>query len=48
MAHVSEAREPLIHLSKRPPIHPLKAWLIRLAALQVLDELLTFRNSRSY
>ena len=33
MAHVSEAREPLIHLSKRPPIHPLKAWLIRLAAL---------------
>ena len=29
----SEAREPLIHLSKRAAIHPAKAWGIRLAAI---------------
>ena len=29
----SEAREPLIHLSKRASINPLKAWGIRLAAI---------------
>ena len=27
------AREPLIHLSKRDTIHPLKAWGIRLLAV---------------
>ena len=33
MFHASENREPLIHLSKRTDIHPLRAWLIRLAAV---------------
>ncbi|MBR5111635.1 MAG: ABC transporter permease [Clostridia bacterium] len=31
--HTAENREPLIHLSKRTVIHPLKAWAIRLAAI---------------
>ncbi len=33
MARTTERREPLIHLSKRTNIHPLKAWLIRLASI---------------
>ncbi|MBQ8080460.1 MAG: ABC transporter permease, partial [Clostridia bacterium] len=31
-AHTSQAREPLIHLSKRTDVRPLRAWIIRLAA----------------
>ena len=31
--HASAVREPLVHLSKRSAIHPVKAWLIRLAAV---------------
>ena len=27
------AHEPLFHLTKRPAIHPVKAWAIRLAAI---------------
>jgi simple sugar transport system permease protein len=26
-------REPLVHLTRRPTMHPLKAWGIRLAAI---------------
>ncbi len=33
MSSVPRIREPLIHLSKRSSIHPLRAWLIRLAAV---------------
>ena len=29
----NEVREPLVHLSKRASIDPLKAWAIRLAAI---------------
>ena len=32
MAHATEAKEPLVHLSKRTDVKPLRAWLIRLAA----------------
>ena len=31
----SEVREPLVHLSKRASINPMKAWAIRLAAIAV-------------
>ena len=31
--HTAENREPLVHLSKRPAIHPVKGALIRLAAI---------------
>ena len=31
-AHTSQAREPLIHLSKRTDVRPLRAWISRLAA----------------
>ncbi len=33
MAQASEHKEPLIHLSKRTGVAPLRAWLIRLAAV---------------
>ena len=33
LRQVSEAREPLVHLSKRGAVHPLRAWGIRLAAI---------------
>ncbi len=32
-SHTAQAREPLVHLSKRSAIHPLKAWGVRLIAL---------------
>ena len=33
MAHSNETREPLVHLSKRSSINPVKAWTIRLVAV---------------
>ena len=33
MARSNEQREPLIHLSKRTTIHPIKAWTIRLISI---------------
>ena len=31
--HAHAVKEPLIHLSKRSGIHPLRAWAIRLIAV---------------
>ena len=31
--HANDVKEPLMHLSKRSAVHPLRAWLVRLAAI---------------